>query len=790
MRPIHRVETVICVQDPDRRLGRLTVSIGIVTICWLVFTSRWIFSGTVVPWDSKSQFYAFFRFLSATLSAGQWPFWNPYHYGGHPSIADPQSLLFYPVFVVWGALDPAPSMQAFDLVVFAHLLAGGIATVVIGWRTQWPVPACVLAAILFMFGGAASGRLQHTGIILSYGLFPLALLLLQIALERGSHLAAIAFAMVAGNVALGRSQVALLLCMMLVAAAAAEVLRAPRPLHYLRRRAGVIALMTAVGAGLLLVPILLTLQFAALSNRPAETLDDALKGSLYPANLATLAVPDIFGTHSSYWGPGAATLAQVALTDDSFNYLFVGSMPVLLVLWIGIVGASAWRPGRRLMTASLVIACLFMLGRYTPLYSLAFRFVPGIGLFRRPTDASFIFGISLSMLSAHCLADYVREGLPRLRWPYSAVAIGAVIAGALAIAGSAVAFSARTGHAFAAIRQLTLASTLMLAGMLIIAGARHLRSRLAAASLITFIAMAELLWWNAAFRLNAESRASYSVLEAPMGAEAAAIMVLEKALAEDHRRGAHPRIEVLGLGGAWQNLSMVRRWEAINGYNPLRIGIYDRLVAPGEENWNYAQRRFPPSFEGYESELAQALGLTYLVLGQPLGRMQGAVTPSPADLLLAGPPVWIYRLAGAMPRACLVSRIETEDPNAKPLGCQILDQPPANPSLPQAMTLPNSTSTARPSPGSGPVQIISSRTDHMEIMATSNVGGVLVLHDIYYPGWVADVDGTAVSISSINSLFRGIDLAPGRHRVILTFRPLSLVNLTDALKAATTRARP
>ena len=40
-----------------------------------------------MPRDSKNQFYAFFRFLSETMHTGAWPFWNPYHYSGHPSAA-------------------------------------------------------------------------------------------------------------------------------------------------------------------------------------------------------------------------------------------------------------------------------------------------------------------------------------------------------------------------------------------------------------------------------------------------------------------------------------------------------------------------------------------------------------------------------------------------------------------------------------------------------------------------------------------------------------------------------
>jgi hypothetical protein len=154
-------------------LGLLLAAIGVV---WLIAASRWIASGTVVPWDSKNQFFAFFRFLASSLHAGVTPFWNPYHYGGHPSIADPQSMLFAPAFAAWAWFDQAPSMQAFDLLVYAHLLAGALAIGVIGWRAGWPLPASLLAAAVFMLGGPASGRLQHTTIILSYAVFPIALL--------------------------------------------------------------------------------------------------------------------------------------------------------------------------------------------------------------------------------------------------------------------------------------------------------------------------------------------------------------------------------------------------------------------------------------------------------------------------------------------------------------------------------------------------------------------------------------------------------------------------------------
>jgi uncharacterized membrane protein YfhO len=58
---------------------------------------------------------------------------------------------------------------------------------------------------------------------------------------------------------------------------------------------------------------------------------------------------------------------------------------------------------------------------------------------------------------------------------------------------------------------------------------------------------------------------------------------------------------------------------------------------------------------------------------------------------------------------------------------------------------------------------------------------VLVLHDTYYPGWIAEVDGRSVPILRADVLFRGVELDAGRHRVVFRFAPLSAGHLADAL---------
>jgi hypothetical protein len=752
----------------------------VIAAIWIAAMSRWLLTDSVVPWDSKNQFYAFYRFLASALHSGMSPFWNPYHYGGHPSVADPQSLIFAPLMVLYALIDPAPSLRAFDLVVHAHLLIGGLAVAAIGARARWPVAACVLAAVIFMFGGAAAGRLQHTGIILSYGLFPLALFLLQLALERRSVVIGLMFSFVAAALALGRNQVAMLLCFVLIAVAVAEIVRAERPLTYLRERFVVLAVIGISGLALVVAPMLLTMQFAALSNRPEITLDEAILGSLHPAGLAQLAVADIFGSHgNAYWGPDGRTEPLVSLTDDSFNYLFVGVVPIILLLWFGIAGGGAFRRGRVLMLAAAALALLYTLGRYTPAFTWMFDLVPGVNRFRRPVDASFVFVAMLALICGALLADYMRNGVPRGR-RLASVMVGLL---ALAAVGAGIIFSGCTGHSvdalIAALTSLPVAAT----AMLMLALARGARMRSVAAAVVTAIAVAELVFWNAAFRLNAEPRDHYAVLEQPSGAASDALDLVERSIGERHRGGERPRVEIMGLGGPWQNIAMVRSLEAANGYNPLRIGIYDRLVAPGESNWRMELRDFPPSFDGYDCALARALGLEYVLLGRPIEEVPHLARRAVADVLRAGPDVWVYRLKDPAPRLIFSRRVQVADADAVSGPGWLAASPAPDRVLIDDDTPPRASYAGALSGAlAGSARIARWRPSQIEIDVASEHGGVLALHETWYPGWIAEIDGVRVPIMRADVLFRGVEVPRGEHRVVFRFAPFSWDNLTDALR--------
>jgi hypothetical protein len=758
---------------------RLVCCVSLVTAIWSVSLLKWVWTGSTVPWDAKNQFYAFFRFLAQALHTGQSPFWNPYHYGGHPALADPQSLILSPLFLVWAWLDPAPSMRVFDALAYSHLLIGGVAIAFLGERRNWPIAATVLTAGIFMLGASAASRLNHTGIIAIFGLMPLALLTLEVALERNSLPAACGFAVIASIILLGRNQVALLVSLLLCAAAARDAMLSGRPVQFLADRWQVFAVMGGIIAVICIVPLLLTLEFASLSNRPEMDLPTALGSSLHPANLVTLAIPDAFGSQTAdlaYWGPSYLTTPGSAATDVSFNYLFVGVVPVTLLIWLGISCGGIAKSGGRVWGGVLIFALAFAAGRYTPVFSLLFEQFPGISFFRRPNDATFLIGAALAFLAGHVLADFMEQGrAPARRGP-------ALIALAMCVGVVASAFSVAsvTRHAPALATEIAGALPLALAVIVATMVMRGRHQRVLAGSGLTAVALMELLTWNVASPLNAEAGSYYRLLERPRLGEHHPLDDLRAEISRRHRDGARPRVEITGLGGPWQNAATAFGIEATTGYNPLRIGLYDRFVVPGESPADPAGRQFPASFSDYGCSLARALGVEYLVLDRPLEKLTHLRKRPKAEPIRLGPDIWIYRLRPALPRVSFQPRIRVADVDATNFGA-LRNPPRSDLAVIDDETPPSKRLWLNRASGAhGEAKIVDWKTTEVVIDVNSKAAGVVVLHDNYYPGWIAEVDGQLVPILRADVLFRAVEVPAGRHRVRFRFEPLRFAHLMDA----------
>ena len=183
---------------------------AVFALAFLLPAWPWLSGAVTIPWDAKSQFFPPVQFLASSLARGEWPWWSPNVFAGWPEVSDPQSLLFSPLHVVLAALDPAISLRAFDVVTFAYLFLGGLGILLFFHDRGWHAGGALVAALAFTFGGAASARIQHTGQVVSLAYLPLILWLLARALERSSWRAGLAAGALAGLMAIGRDQVALL----------------------------------------------------------------------------------------------------------------------------------------------------------------------------------------------------------------------------------------------------------------------------------------------------------------------------------------------------------------------------------------------------------------------------------------------------------------------------------------------------------------------------------------------------------------------------------------------------
>ncbi len=743
---------------------------------------RWTLAGDVVPWDSKNQFYAMFRFLGNALRHGMLPLWNPYQYAGYPAVADPQSLVLTPTMLLFALLVPNASMQGFDAMVFSHLVGGALGMLGLARRWGWHPVAALLAALVFAFGGAAAGRLQHTGMIVSYGFFPLTLWALQAALDRRSLALGVTAGVLAALMALGRDQVAFLLCLVLVGAVLREILREGSPLAALRQRLPVLFVAGVTVVAIMAVPILLTMQFLHGSNRPGISYGVALQGSLDPANLLTLFAPNAFGSLDwpyDYWGPGTTTIFGDNYTDRSTNYLFAGTLPLVLVLWHGLAGGRLAERGVRALALMGAAAILFALGRYTPVFGLAFDLIPGVSLYRRPADAAFVLNIALAFASGYLLQRFLESGLPKLGWARLAAVL---LAGALML-GSVLTLSSRAGHLDGALLALTSASGSAAMAVVLLACGRVPSSRPVVAALLVALTAAQLAWRNADAAMNAEPSRNYSAYELN-SSEAAALAALRADMAPRLARGERPRIEFLGLDGSWQNAAMVLKLEATSGYNPLRISAYSRAVGVGENSNEPGKRAFPDTFRGYNSRLAVLLGLDYLVLDRPIADLPRQVPRPRATLLYAGDHIDVYRLDNAIvPRATFASDwhfVDGEDviesgslPDFK-LGSEALID------ARDATRVPFSPSQAATSLNPGAAVITSATANAVTVDVEAPSPGILVLHDLDYPGWEARVDGAASSRLRADLLFRGVAVQAGHHTVQFRFHPFSLANFAAA----------
>jgi hypothetical protein len=131
---------------------------------------------------------------------------------------------------------------------------------------------------------------------------------------------------------------------------------------------------------------------------------------------------------------------------------------------------------------------------------------------------------------------------------------------------------------------------------------------------------------------------------------------------------------------------------------------------------------------------------------------------------------YLHRLDEYWPRASIVHQVEVIEDDEKvleylreefdPRRVAILSHEPD-------LTLPSSTVE-----GESSVVIRERQPERMVLEVDMVANGLLVLSEVYYPGWRAYADGREVPIYQADYVLRAVPLRAGHHRVEMVFDPL------------------
>ena len=746
----------------------LLLVIAIYALAFLVPAWPWLSGAVTVPYDAKSTFYPPLEFMARAFHSGESPFWTPNVFAGWPNIADPQSMLTSPLHVLLALISAAPGMWANDAVTFAYLFIGGLSIILYFRDRGWHAAGALVAALAFAFGGAASARLQHAGQVISLAWLPVALFLLARALERASWKWGALAGVAAALIVLGRDQVALLEVYVLAGFVLA---------HWcgegwrIRVRASIAPLIAGGIAGLVIIalPVLLTELLATDSNRPEFSFVEAGRGSLHWTHLLSLVFADLFGAMDpkvDFWGAGGwAWNERFGMADlflaQNMGLLYSGALAGVMLV-VGAARGALWSREIRFFTIAALLTAFFMFGWYTPVFHLMYELMPGVKLFRRPADATFVFGAMIAFVAGYMVHRWL-TALPRanLLQRYIELGIAAfVVAFTLWLASTTVGITPALKPIVTGIVCVALAILVLIFARRLAAGAP-----VTATLLLVVFTTADLAWNNAPHESSGLPPARYDALRTDTQNETITLIKQRLAQQEPNHRD---RIESVGIEYHWPNMCLIHGCEQVFGHNPLRLKWFYEATRVGDTVAAVGQRRFSPLYPSWRSTSADLFGVRLIATGVPVERIDTSLKPGDLNLIARTKDAYVYENPRALPRVMLVADWKLVDfneltasgwpPGVDPTKAVLLER---TPSLSQ-------TGTADP----GTARLVRYASTEIVIEVDAPSGGILVLNDVWHPWWRATVDGVDTEILRANVIFRAVPVPPGKHTVRFTFEPL------------------
>lgn len=676
---------------------------------WRILTPDPLDAATFPTGDFTDLNYPFRRWVAEQLARGEDPYWDPFMSGGHSAIGDIQFRILYPPDTWLAQLGGASfPVRLLEMEIVGHVAAACLFTYLLVRRLSGSRIGGLASAIVFAFGGYLSGfPIQQANLLDASVWLPLILLCIDVGAEYG-----VVSAFVAGAVGLS------------LAALAGH----PQTLAYVGLASGLYLLYKSWGHGrirwttIVGLPILFVGGLALAAE------------ALIPAYLH-LQLTDRTNVSYAFSSTGFAlheALGLVLPSGFGGTPLYNGIFTLLLVA----VGLSTpTRRSNKLFWAGLAVLSLILsFGGNTFLQQISYLLL-GPLKFRQYERSVFLVDLCVAVLAGYGAAELSHARDLALGW-LRRVSIGAVSAivgfGVLA----AVQYAGAAGDTQS--RLLSLLDRAVFSGLILSLGVALLLTRQrrvlrpAVAGLF-----AVLLIWLDLFSTNWQNNLQPGDPDRLVASSPIADYL------ENYTSGLY-RIASEGLLPGDGNAGSLFRLQDVVGNTPLETRDYADFTAKVPELVRW-----------------QVLGVRYVVTTRKIDDPR-------LHLLRQDGQKYLYELDEKvrLPRAYVVEQtIYAPDHEVALDLLKSIDLRRMAVVEDPHLTL-NATTT---SPSA--VQITAYGSNSLSLTAKLSVPGLLVLGDVDYPGWQAEVDGRPASIVRTNGIVRGVPLQPGQHTVHFQFVP-------------------
>jgi hypothetical protein len=758
---------------------------AILVACVLFFAEQIFTNRCFFPWDMADYYYPHQRFVSDTMHRGALPLWDPYVFSGFPISGDVQASLLYPPTVLSFFVPGAFPLRykAVELVWILHVFLAGIGTYLVGRKIALDRAGSLIAATVFMFGGFFPMHAEHETWVKATAWIPLILLLYlealrtrRVAFVLGAGLA-FGMSILAGYTATSVYTAYLLLFFCLYQSATHIQTK-----DYRRAITNLIllGLVVLIGLGISAAQTVPAYEYLGQTLRGEREYSQSADPGLTPLNILTMVVPGIFGMSKSL--PSASPYLG---GDPTVNQLYLG-LPALALALAGLASKNRYRG----VFLSLSLVSVFLAsGSLFPTYSIYTLLLPLLNLFRRPQAFYPFFVLGIAMLSGMGGTLLAEEGRPR--GTKLAVMFLSVLA-ALCAATSCIAAYLRflgtvssvqwLGKLTQALEYLKVAAldSLFVSGatialLLSVLNTKQRTTITYLRPLLIIVLFLDLLYANGNQHFNCaegnpdtvvHERGAYDVLLPGVD------LIRGDYLLGQYRMAVGPYFSGTA---AWNNASNVIRAESVNGLSPFVLRTYAEFIsAIGSTDsplLDLLNVRYIVSNESFltadsdsdfDSRLQQTQGAyIYLMVGMP-----------PEDglrLIDSAPDGWyqLYERDTVLPRFFGVNQFEViADKDRRLAKLQEPDFDPARVTILEEPFDEELTGTLRAA------SLGCYEPNGFSLVAEVDGGSIiLVMSEIFYPGWKAYVDAEPAAIIRVDHTFRGLSLQEGKHEVLLVFDP-------------------